>query len=77
MTDSKLGEGESTHGLSSFSERLSCILRISNKEFRHLVLQTISLALQIYEPSKELHIFCPDVFILEINDGEGHNTTEP
>ena len=22
-------------------------------------------------------IFCPDVFILEINAGEGHNTTEP
>ena len=56
MTDSKLGEGESTHGLSSFSERLSCILRISNKVFGHFVLQTISLTLQIYEPSKELHL---------------------
>ena len=69
--------GESTHGFSSFSETLSCILRISNNVFRHLVLQRISLTLQIYEPSNELHLFCPDVFILEINDGEEHNTTEP
>ena len=45
MTNSKLGEGESTQGLSSFSETLSCILRISNKVFGHLVLQRISLTL--------------------------------
>ena len=45
MTNSKLGEGEITQGLSSFSETLSCILRISNKVFGHLVLQRISLTL--------------------------------